>query len=638
MPTIPLRNFSGIVPRHGARSLTINEAQLASNVKLRSGELRPWRSPVDVYTLNDTANVKSIYKLQGPTSTVWLEWNYDVNVVPSPAADVADYRFYFTSSSFAPRKSNWNLATTTGGGAKPFPNAYLQMGVPAPTSTLTLSAAGGSGATESRTYAFTYISTFGAVTEESGPNVASSVVCNVTGATVTVGGFGTAPAAAAGYNITGLRIYRTVTAGLVASYQFVDQLTINPTTGALVSGTSTTGVSYTTTYPDAIVTGSLGINLVSAYYLPPPSSLQGVVAMPNGILAGFTGNQVWFCEPYLPHAWPAGYALSTEFPIVGLGVFGTTLVVGTTKNPYLISGVTPGSMSQEKLPLVQPCVSKNSITSDQFGVLYACPVGMVAIGNGVLDLITRPLYTRDEWSLLVPTTMFGAVYNDSYLGFYMDANYLRGAVMLTRNDTPQLVTLSVKARTAHVERTTGNLYIVNDIDGHIYQMDADPLNNTVYEWKSKVFDTPQPVNFAAIKVIANYSYMASVAAYNAYVAQYTASNSATFAAASSSPLGGTLGDAAVNTYAVDASKMTNIPSSASSRYINITVYGDGSLVWSGNATNLLAQRLPAGIKATEWEIYITGNSPVDAVTLASSMKELSTPAGDRAPWLPLALS
>ncbi|MGL1400235.1 hypothetical protein ACSTI4_24935, partial [Vibrio parahaemolyticus] len=76
-------------------------------------------------------------------------------------------------------------------------------------------------------------------------------------------------------------------------------------------------------------------------YNPPPAGLRGLTAMPNGMMAAFDGKDLYFCEPYLPHAWPASYTLTTDFPIVGLGAFGTSLVVMTTGNLYLVSGTAP---------------------------------------------------------------------------------------------------------------------------------------------------------------------------------------------------------------------------------------------------------------------------------------------------------
>lgn len=96
MPYLKLDSFSGISPRTGAALLQPNQAQEARNVKLQSGELRPWRKPVLAYSTSVT-NVETVYKLKKETGEyIWLEWAADINAVSSPVADVADYRLYYT--------------------------------------------------------------------------------------------------------------------------------------------------------------------------------------------------------------------------------------------------------------------------------------------------------------------------------------------------------------------------------------------------------------------------------------------------------------------------------------------------------------------------------------------------------------
>jgi len=176
MPFLKLEAFSGISPRTGPALLQPNQAQVASNVKIQSGELRPWRKPVFAYTTGNS-NVQTIYQLEKTSTgaTAWLEWTTDVNVVPGPVADVTDDRVYYTDG-VGPKKTNWALATTSGTGVKPFPNAYYQMGVPNPTTGPTLVKSGGSGTVhEDRVYVYTYVNTFGAVLEESGPSPATAI-------------------------------------------------------------------------------------------------------------------------------------------------------------------------------------------------------------------------------------------------------------------------------------------------------------------------------------------------------------------------------------------------------------------------------------------------------------------------------
>jgi hypothetical protein len=200
MPSIKLENFSGTIPRTGPTQLPDNGAQIARNVRLTSLELRSWQKEERVYQ-PITNNVQTIYRLANEStgSSVWLEWAVDVNVAPSPIADDTDFRIYYTGDG-QPKKTNWNLATSSGAGTAPFPDSWLYLGVPAPTTAPTLVSTGSGGAAETRAYVYTYISTFGAVTEESAPSPAATVNTHVTGATVTVSAFAAAPTT--GYKIT----------------------------------------------------------------------------------------------------------------------------------------------------------------------------------------------------------------------------------------------------------------------------------------------------------------------------------------------------------------------------------------------------------------------------------------------------
>jgi len=609
MSHISLEQFSGIAPRVGPTELDPNQAQIASNVKLQSGEIRPWRKPTAVYTLGQPSNL-SIFKLENTAlgEFRWLEFTSDVDVVPGPVADVTDFRVYYTGAG-SPRKTNWALATTSGTGTKPFPNAYYQMGVPAPTVAPTLTKTGGSGTVhEDRVYVYTYISTFGAVSEESAPSPPTTISTVEPNATVTVNGFGTAPISSAGYNITAIRIYRAVSGTTSVNYYYVGQVSVTPSTG-VASGS----------FADNVLSANLGVTLTSLYYTPPPSDLKGLVAMPNGILAGFTGNQVWFCEPYLPHAWPSTYALTVNAPIVGLGVFGQSLVVCTTSRPYIISGSTPGAMTQEKLPLFEPCVSKKSIASDQFGVLYASPNGVVSIGAGSQDVVTRALFTRDEWSTYIPASMVGTIYQNMYIVSYPTTTG-GASLVITRADTPPLVNLDFAPAGIYVDRTTAIVYYINSNDNKIYSLDTDPVNNLFFEWKSKKFVLTSPTNFAAFKVQADWVYINDVAAANAIVAEIIAANQAIWATGAS--LKSTLNAITVNSMVLNGSTLAPIPANADVRNINVIINADNVQLYGNGVLDQEPVRLPASSKGYVYEVKLTGNAPIRMFRMATGIGEL----------------
>jgi hypothetical protein len=607
MPSLKLSNFSGLSPRTGPTNLAPNQAQIANNVKLQSGEIRPWRKPLETYTLG-LNDVKTIYKLENTTlaTEAWLEWSTDVDVVPGPVADITDFRVYYTDGVI-PKKTNWALATTSGTGTKPFPDAYYNLGVPVPAAAPTLATTVGA-TTETRSYVYTYISTFGSVLEESAPSPAASINTYVTGATVTVSAFSTAPTSSAGYNITAIRIYRSVTSAANATYLYVGTVAVNPSTGA-ASGS----------FADTVLAANLGVVIPSLSYSTPPDKLQGLIAMPNGILAGFTDNQVWFCEPYLPHAWPVAYMMTVGAPIVGLGVFGQTLVVCTTQTPYLITGSQPGAMSQEKVPLPEPCVSKKSITSDQSGVLYASPNGLVSIAPGQADVVTRQLFTRDEWQLYASSLFVGVIYQNMYLGFYQSGS-TKAALVIMRGDSPPLVNLSVAAQAVFVARSTATVYYVDPNDNLLYTLDGDTVNNMFYQWQSKKFVLPEPTNFAVMKAQVDWDAINSVAAYNAVVAEIIAANQAYWATGATRF--STLNRTPLNTLRLNGSVLEPIPTTQDVRNVQILLFANGVQVYSTGVTSQEPIRLPADTKEYLWEIKVTGNVGLREFAMANAVGEL----------------
>lgn len=601
MPVLKLENFSGVVPRIGPTQLQPEQAQIARNVRVTSFELRSWRKPLKQYQPT-TADVRSIYKLykESTGEFVWLTWAADVDVVRGPIADDTDFRIYYTGDG-VPKKTNWNLATTTEAGVDPYPNASLNMGVRAPAAAPTLSASGGTSPTETRAYVYTNVSTFGSIKEESAPSPATTVTCNTVGATVTVSGFSSV--SISGYNITHRRIYRTVVGAATVTYQLVAEIS-----------------AATTTYDDTLTVADLGIVLQTQTWNEPPDGLRGIVSMPNGMLAGFVDNEVWFSEPYYPQAWPDLYTLVVDSKVVGLGVYDTTLVVLTERQPYLITGSSPLAMSQTKLPVPQPCVAKRSIASDQYGVLYASPNGLVSISPGGSDVISNPLYTRQEWQELSPSSMVGMIYNNQYLGFYTVGNDTR-AIVLTRGDIPPLVEFNFDAVAAFVDKSNASVFAVSKFDNAIYQIDASPVNDTIYEWKSKKFIMPAPTNFAAMKLRADYDVITDAQIYAALV-QSIITNNQVLWGMSGADLNGVFNSHTYNTYVLNGSILQDIPEIGETRSINVFLFADEQLFFQTSATNNEPIRLPAGSKAYVWEVEITGNVPVRTFAMATNISEL----------------
>lgn len=261
---------------------------------------------------------------------------------------------------------------------------------------------------EARFYFSTFVTAWG---EESAPSPLSAMVevdqySNV-GITVTAGTPHT--------NVTKWRLYRSNSGSSgVANFQFV-----------------TEGVLATLTFTDTVKGEELGEVCPSVTWLVPPFRmdaagapkgadpyLRGLVGMPNGVLAGYVDNFVAFCDPYHPYAWPAEYQISLKHPVVGLGVFGQSLFVGTYANPSIISGADSASMSEQVLDDAQGCASARSIVSASNGVLYASPDGICFASLNGVEVVTAGLFAREDWQKLTPESVVAVMHESVYYFVY----------------------------------------------------------------------------------------------------------------------------------------------------------------------------------------------------------------------------
>jgi hypothetical protein len=108
----------------------------SANQKPGRGDLRPWKSPLAVASV--PAGRQTIHRMGrdvASDTSYWLSWTSAVHVVVAPnAADTAE-RTYYTGSG-TPKWTNTTLAISSA----PYPTAYRELGVPAPSTTPLLAA------------------------------------------------------------------------------------------------------------------------------------------------------------------------------------------------------------------------------------------------------------------------------------------------------------------------------------------------------------------------------------------------------------------------------------------------------------------------------------------------------------------
>ncbi len=603
MATLQLNLFSGEIPRMGDTKIPDNAASKAVNSLLLSGDLRALKNPAQLYYFTGASGtVKWAFYLpqKGTYTERWVGFTEDrVAFLKGPLTNDAYDRFYLTKTGSAP-------LMTTRDRIEAGSSEYL-LGTPGPATAPTATPDGsGTGQTVTRAYVYTWVSPYGEEGPTSPPVIATGKdddVWNLSGLETSVPDAAQRPT---GYT---KRIYRTVTTvNATAQYHFVAEI-----------------ADSASTYADSNNTAEVSLNdsCESFYWQPPPATLEGLKAHPAGFLVGFTGRDIYFSEPYRPHAWPPQYAYSTDQDIVGLGVFGNTVVVMTEGYPYLLNGIHPATLRPQKHNASIPCISPDSIVEMPYGVYYAASDGLQLASAGGIINATEQLLTVDEWTQEYNlTSLRAARYNDFYIGFYTNTD---GFMFAPKEPNA----------------TFTQLRDVWDIDG----IQQDPIlgktivlskNNVaewyppdgaevLYTWRSKKFTLPKPANFGVARV-----------QYTDLDPQVTDSDlRSVYNAERIIYPGRPIGAAAIGVakvYPVTYASLYGYRAPlggpvtyelSNSSSLTLALYADGDLVFQGAVTSTEAFRLPCGYKRTQFEVEITGNVPVSSVKLASTGKELA---------------
>ena len=171
------------------------------------------------------------------------------------------------------------------------------------------------------------------------------------------------------------------------------------------------------TINDGKDTAQLGYVCESENFNAPPDNLEGLVNAGNGYMASWFENTVCFCEPYYPHAWPIDYQYSIPATVKGMAATQGALIVTTDSQPYVFQGTHPGGISILKLDLRAPNLSRRGIVDMGETAFYPSTEGLVAIGAGGANVITREIFSKEQWLALDPASFVAFRYRSFYLCF-----------------------------------------------------------------------------------------------------------------------------------------------------------------------------------------------------------------------------
>ena len=545
MTGFKLQTFGGKAPKVYSRLLPNDMATVATNSRLDSGRLEPWKgnasasiTPVASYSVS--AATKTLFRY---SSSIWIGSNEEIDIVRSPIAEDTHERLYVTGIGGSSGYPRMTTAAVVGNGT------YYRLGIPRPAAfdsvSLGSTSVSGTETPVSRSYIFTYVSYYG---EEGAPNAAlvSQVVDVHSDQSVTVN-FPSNPSGA--YNLLKKRLYRTDSDGI---FRFVADI-------ALANDT----------YADSIAEANLGEEIpTSTFDAPaddasadhPDGPMLGLVSMPNGILAGFSGQTVAFSEAFQPHAFPTSYRLTMKSDVVAIAPLNTGLLVLTKEKPAIIQGLDPEAMSMTEVDSTLSCVSKRSVVDMGEYVLYASPDGLVMATDSGLRLATEEILSRDQWQALAPSTIVGFQYEGHYVGFYNDGTESKGFIFDPRGAKNSYTKLDFHATAGFNDLENDELYLV--VGGSVYKFAQG--SDLSYTWRTKKFYVQRPINLGVAKV--------------------------------------------------DCDSYSPAPT--------FKLYADGVQKHSIPVTSDALFRLPSGYKANEFEVEITGAVPVNEICVYESAGEL----------------
>ena len=594
MPVLRIQAFSGIVPVSGDRALAEGFATESVNTWLYGSELRGIRPPLDIIACNPAT--RKVFRVPKRTvggdpdypgvvpppsylgDSTWMQFtDHDTDVLRGQLVQDSFERYYWCSPSLGPM---FNTYARMVGGLPPY-----RLGVPGPSNAYDgsgnnpnkptiVSITGGAAPVLTRSYLYTWVNEFG---EESSPSL--PVVGSGNGNAIwTIGNIVVPPAPAANQPAWSKKyLYRTVTgeSGATTFYR-VNEVPLATTTYA----------DDTSKLTDAVIVGNLVLE--STTWAPPPTTLKGWIAMPNGFLIGFDGSNIHFSEAYHWHAWPAEYKQATETPVVGLGILGETCVVCTQGYPATITGTAPATCSFTKATTGEPCLSRGSIVSIPNGVIYASQNGLILVGPGGIQNVTEQLITRQEWiRTYAPQYLRAVRYQNGYLalrmfptgspfprsGFFLDPTALKVAL----TDISDFENI----RALNVDFWSGEVFLIwsDTVTAKVQRWDPPSDDLMPVRWVSKEFQFAYQENFGAFAVYwddarySNYNYGSSI-----------------------------------------------MPTTEKVRF---KVYADRRIVYDQPVPeNGRALRLPSGFKADIWQFELRGRAPIYSLHVASTMKEL----------------
>lgn len=676
MGALKISPFAGLAPRIAPELLPENAAQIATNCRVNTGDLSPLRGALSVGSTTKSGTPQSIFRIDEDAGSAWLAWVNDVDCVRGPITGLG--RYYYTGDG-VPKVTT--LALATNGGANDYPKLYRALGVPKPITKPTVAPSGGVLADVSRYYQYSFYDDFN---QESAFSPVSTLTTGKPDGTWAISGMDAAPPNSGGISaITYSGTTVTITGDATHFNRVGDEITLaGVTTVTNVNGTWTltaadstaktmsfvvttapTGTydnavdttdTWTRTVPwgtctkrlyrtsgtlaqfqlvaDGITTPTfsdalsdsaiLGDEAISADWELPPVGLRGLAIHPSGALVGFTGNELCFSEPYQPHAWPTRYRLRTNYAIMAIAVYGSTVAVATEAVPYLAQGYEPGQITLQDMKEPAPCLYKLSMVGVPDGGVYAANDGLIKVGDaGVENLTISSAYRREQWRAMNPSTMRIAYAGGVIYIVYTKTGQAQRLLILS----DALTEAEIDADGLYTNPFDGDLHYIKDKT--IYKFDSDDSRLLLQNWKGREIVLPSPQTWTAARI--RFESEIDQAILDALQADYdaTVAANANVVAAVAGGTGtskGALNGASMNVLQVNASEIkTPVDPGNTAAEVTFTLYADGAFKYSRVVRNASIFRLPGEYKASRYSVELSSATRIKSVEIGTNPDALA---------------
>lgn len=480
---VSVKQFGGLAPQVSPTRLADGLSVMARNMRFERGVLESFRglAPTGI-TL--PAGTKHIYKY----GNAWMGFA-DPNVRVVDAAQVSDpFDYLLIADTNYPKITRNDMATNS----QPYPTTTYRLGVPqgrlgnvAPY-TQRIDGVGspeeGVDIESVTAYRFSFVNGFGFEGALSEPTATIKYFEGFDRIVVTP------PTSFPGtghYLLNAkVRIYRVNSFG--TDYQFVAEVPLG-----------------TPSYNDEVLSGDLGLPAETADWYPPPDDdtainpkgpLRNLTAMPGGFFIGSTGDELCASVPGAPYAWP--YRIPLGFDIKGIAVAGNSAVVATTGPIFVVQGVDPAALQPTRINSNQTCLNPRSMVNVGDAVIFAAPDGLVAVSGYDAQIITEGLVTKEEWQATFKPDQIHAYYYENKYVFFNDT---AGFVFRPGKGLQSLGELSFVASAGFSNLEEDYLYLI--VNGSVVAFDT-AAERMQYQWQSKEFVLPVPINFGYMQVVA----------------------------------------------------------------------------------------------------------------------------------------